>query len=234
MLWTIQLELIGSMLVFGFLALFGKTRWGGLAAAALVAAMCLRWHNPGTYLSMFIVGAHLNKVSTRLLTPLLGMPLLVMGIYLASYKSNAPIYMPVSWTANTVQETTGIRLYWPVFIELIAASALVVAVLSLRPLQRLLNLKPIEWLGKWSFSLYLTHTFVLSIVAPIVFKATVQTQGYGMAALVAIIATVVVSLLIAEPFRRMFDLPSIQVANRMAKGEAAPPTTDATPDARVA
>jgi len=130
-LWTIQLELLGSMLVFGFLALFGKSRWSGIAAVVLVSAMCLRWHSPGTYLAMFIVGAYLNRIPPKLLTPVLGVPLLVVGIYLASYKSNAPIYMPVSWSANTIQESTGIRLFWPVFIELLAASALIIAVLSL-------------------------------------------------------------------------------------------------------
>lgn len=219
-LWTIQLEMMGSMLVFGFLALFGKSRWSGIAAVVLVSAMCLRWHNPGTYLAMFIVGAYLNKVPARVLTPVLGLPLLVIGVYLASYKSNAPIYMPVSWSANTIQETTGIQLFWPVFFELLAAAALIVAVLSLRPMQWLLNLKPIEWLGKWSFSLYLTHTFVLSTIAPVVFKATVVSRGYGTAAALATLATICVSLLIAEPFRRAFDLPSIRVANRVGKSEA--------------
>lgn len=219
-LWTIQLELMGSMLVFGFLALFGKSRWSGIAAVVLVSAMCLRWHNPGTYLAMFIVGAYLNKIPTRMLNPGLGVPLLLAGVYLASYKSNAPIYMPVSWSANTVQETTGIQLFWPVFFELLAASALIVAVLSLRPMQWLLNRKPIEWLGKWSFSLYLTHSFVLSTVAPIVFKASVGSHGYGTAAALATLATIFVSLLIAEPFRHAFDLPSIRVANRIGKGQA--------------
>ncbi len=218
-LWTIQLELMGSMLLFGFFALFGKSRWSGIAAVVLVSAMCLRWHSPGTYLAMFIVGAYLNKIPARFLTPLAGVPLLVVGIYLASYKSNAPIYIPVSWSANTIQETTGIQLFWPVFFELLAASAVIGAVLSLRSMQWLLNLKPIEWLGKWSFSLYLTHTFVLSTIAPVVFKATVESKGYGTAAALATLATICVSLLIAEPFRRAFDLPSIRVANRIGKGE---------------
>lgn len=158
----------------------------------------------------------------------------MIGVYLASYKSNAPIYMPVSWGANTIQESTGIRLFWPVFIELLAASAIIVAVLSIRPLQWLLNVKPIEWLGKWSFSLYLTHTLVLSVVAPIVFKASLASQGYVGAATLAIIATVCLSLLVAEPFRRVFDLPSIRVANRIGKGEVSAPTTNTPRNAEAA
>jgi len=88
--------------------------------------------------------------------------------------------------------------------------------------------KPVEWLGKWSFSLYLTHTLVLSVVAPIVFKAALATQGYGGAATLAVLATVCISLLVAEPFRRALDLPSIRVATRIGKGELSAQTT-ATP-----
>lgn len=61
-LWTIQLELMGSMLLFGFLALFGKSRWSGIAAVVLISAMCLRWHTPGTHLAIFIVGANLSRI----------------------------------------------------------------------------------------------------------------------------------------------------------------------------
>ncbi|HEL4235454.1 TPA: hypothetical protein ACKQCD_001415 [Stenotrophomonas maltophilia] len=112
------------------------------------------------------------------------------------------------------------------FIELLAASALILAVLSLRPLQWLLNLKAFDWLGKWSFSLYLTHTFVLSTIAPSVFKSILTSHGYGQAAALAILCTIAVSLLIAEPFRRAFDLPSIRAANRIGQ------STD--PQAKVA
>lgn len=233
-LWTIQLEMIGSMLVFGFLALFGKSRWSGVAAFVLVTAMCLRWHNPGTYLAMFIVGAYLNRIPQRLLTPGLGLPMLAIGIYLASYKSNAAIYAPVSWSANSIQEATGIHLFWPVFIELLAASALILAVLSLGPLQWLLNLKAFDWLGKWSFSLYLTHTFVLSTIAPSVFKSTVTSHGYGQATALAIFCTIAVSLLIAEPFRRAFDLPSIRVSNRIGQSTAPRAEADASEESNAA
>ena len=76
---------------------------------------------------------------------------------------------------------------------------------------------PAKWLGKISYSLYLTHALALMITAPIVARA--QLTG-SMHTIAHLLSAVVLSLLLARTFYQWFERPFV---NNPKKNEAAAP-----------
>ncbi|QDE38488.1 acyltransferase [Luteibacter pinisoli] len=216
-LWTIQLEFYGSMLLFAFLALFGRFRYSGLAAAA---AALLLWHissNPGTYFAMFIVGAYIGRLPALFRTRWFAAIAIPLGIFVASYKSNAPLYVPLVVLANWIQEHAGLSWNWPALYELLGAWLLVAGVVASPLAHTILTARPVAWLGRVSFTVYLIHTLILGSAGAAVFKAVARHASYSTAAWSAIAVVVILTLILAEPFRRIFDEGAIRLANRVGK-----------------
>lgn len=78
-----------------------------------------------------------------------------------------------------------------------------------------LSIKPIEWLGKVSYSLYLVHLTLLATVFHLFYG---KVNSYILSAVV-----VVGSLLLAEAFYLLVEAPSIQLGRRLAAKKPALP-----------
>jgi peptidoglycan/LPS O-acetylase OafA/YrhL len=216
-LWTIQLEFYGSLFLFGFLALFGKGRYSGLSAAVAILVLMTISQNPGTYFAMFIIGAYINRSPAFFRRPWFTLPALLLGLFISAYKPNAPLYLPLVAAANNTQTLTGLAWNWPVVYEAIAAWLIVTAILGSPLAHRVLSTPIIAWTGKVSFSVYLIHTMILGSVGASVYKHTLAALGYEYAAFTAIAAVFACTLLIAEPFRRIFDARAIRVASAVGR-----------------
>ncbi len=157
-LWTLSLELYGSMFVFAFLALTHNMRNKALAFLPLFAVLLVL---NSEYFTAFLLGITLNYVaaaSLRLARPLsfvLSTGLLITGLVLGSYSTSNNL-------AHTLFE------YVPVFVvkhniwvHVIGGFFVVLAVVLSKNLQLFFSMRLLRFLGYISFSIYLIHPLVI-------------------------------------------------------------------------
>lgn len=81
-LWTIQLEFIGSCIIFSFTSLFFKYKNINYITAFVIILMISIFKTTGIYLSLFIIGAIIVKNKIRLNKKLL-IPTTIIALYIA-------------------------------------------------------------------------------------------------------------------------------------------------------
>ncbi|WP_250513764.1 acyltransferase [Caballeronia sp. INDeC2] len=224
-LWTIQIEFYGSLMIFAFFAVFGPIRYNGIAA--LIVSLVLMKTVPiqGTLLSLFFAGAYLNYDWITNAIKTVAIPMLLVGLFIGGYDSSMPVYAGVARFANYLQFGWGIKPYWPLFFVGCGAVLIVASVLASPALQRALSTSPIAWLGRVSFGMYLVHTFVLASVGAAVFRILEPHLPYWASAALSSGLALAVALLTAEIFTRFVDLPATRLANSFARSITVRPCT---------
>jgi len=159
-LWTMNIEFVGSLLVFIVLALVSNLRRRYLIYLAL---MLMFWKG---LMPVFIVGLALcdyytYKERAPLKTPLIILFSLII-LYMGSYQriDHFTIWQPLDRLQKINQA----------FPYLIASVLLIMIAVSSKKLQVFLSLKWMAFLGKISFSLYLLHLLVLGSISCYLFK----------------------------------------------------------------
>jgi peptidoglycan/LPS O-acetylase OafA/YrhL len=94
------------------------------------------------------------------------------------------------------------------FSSLLGAALLLLLCLDSPAAQRVLTLKPLHWLGRVSYSLYLVHLVVI--------VALVRALHLQVAAPLLLLAAVPLSLLVAEVFYQLVERPSQSLGRRLA------------------
>jgi peptidoglycan/LPS O-acetylase OafA/YrhL len=147
-LWTMQNELFGSFMVFLFLGLFGKLarRWVFYLAFGLIL---LKTPYLAFLLGMAICDVWVNRPDLKqLLTARVSTILLVAGLLLGSWHVGwLNLYNPV-YGRFTLPMFNQAEMQ--VFVLIIAAACLILAVLRLGWLKRFFELRPLQYLGKVS------------------------------------------------------------------------------------
>lgn len=210
-LWTMNIELPGSLLVFAFLALFGvvRNRW-------LLYAVCgcvLAWALDRLYLFDFLMGVVLCdayvrfEVRQRLFD--LGWfawPLLALALCIGGY-----LGYPVLPTRIT-------DFCPPRYYPTIGGVMVVGVPLFSMQMQRVMNSRPLAWLGRISFGLYLIHVLILlSLTCSVyVYLLDVRHWGGDSAGIAALGVEVTASLLAGWIMYYIADVPSIVVGKWIA------------------
>ena len=198
-MWTMSMELYGSFLVFGLLAISHVTKRRNLIC--MVALIILFLAHKFYYLA-FPLGMMLYKVEEMaakyksiLITVVLPFILLSLGLLLGSYPSiNFAHYSWWDWIYDFKNGKEFLDTFGYVYIH-VAGSVLVVTAVILSPLlQKILGSRIFIFLGLISFSLYLLHPLVLGAVSCPIFLNYQESMGYNKAALIALIALVVVTI----------------------------------------
>jgi peptidoglycan/LPS O-acetylase OafA/YrhL len=205
-LWTMHYELYGSFLIFMYLALFGKhsNRW---IFYVLFSIVFLK-----TYFLGFIAGMAICDIYTNL-RPAVGAQLrsvylwlsLLIGVVLGT------------WTTTSIYIGFYNHLSLPFFsapqleltAHMVGAILVVLSVLELKILSSFFETKPMQYLGRVSFSLYLTHPLVLGSLASYIFYRLLPTHGYRVATLACVVISVPLTFVVASLFTRYVDSPSI-------------------------
>lgn len=203
-LWTMHFELIGSFMVFAFLALFGnlRKRWIFYFALGLITMQ--------SYLFPFVLGMALcdlwmncqdllRKVSARTTWVLLGVGLLLGSIHESVYPSLYQTGMTLFFTEEQ----------FLVFQHSVGALMVLWAILKLRPVSSFFNLKPLQYLGKISFSLYLIQLPVIYGFSTFVFVHLYYRLGYALSFIVMTAVSLPVIFVLAHYYTRFVDAPSI-------------------------
>ncbi len=102
-------------------------------------------------------------------------------------------------------------------------------VMLLPPLHRLLASPVPAWLGRISFGLYLTHFPIVFTAASATFVALRNPLHYGGAALAAFVVGLPLSLLAAEVFTRLVDLPAVGLSRMLSKRQWMMPPAETCP-----
>lgn len=109
----------------------------------------------------------------------------------------------------------------------IGAALLVASALAMPALARALGCRPFAALGRISYSVYLLHRPLLTLVAPFVLTPTllasqlVVVKGVTTASAVLLLAIVVVgSIAIAIPFHRAVEIPAMRLGQTLARRAA--------------
>lgn len=142
----------------------------------------------------------------------LGTGMLALSVILGAY----PVaYSPTN--AYRILNHLPDRLNPYYFYHMLAAALLVAAIYLLKPLRRLLSIKPALFLGKISYSVYLVHIPVLfSLSAWLLLKFTKKTQDYNLSARLMFGISILVILVFSWLFYRFIEKPSAKLIERTA------------------
>jgi len=198
-LWTMYTEFWGSMLVFGLAACFMGMRNRG--AILLVLALGIAGFG-GTMLSVrlaaFVTGSAMAAVAFVPNSNRRWFALAAIACLLGSDVAVATYSLPA------------------VRIDCLAAVLLLLAVVKSEPLSHLLSSRPLAYLGRISFSLYLVHQPVIYSLGSWVFLRLLSHAGYLGAALAAFICVLVTSFGLAHFTEAWIDRPSASLVRRLS------------------
>ncbi|MGU7842177.1 acyltransferase family protein [Burkholderia sp. AW33-5] len=213
-LWTIGVEFLGSLLLFAYLALFGYSRFRSWIAAAISILLMIANPTNGILFALFFVGAFMHTWRVPE-SPWSVAACVLVGLYLGGYHWYSIPYQPIVAGAEWIA-SAGIRIEWPVAVPAVGSVLLVYAVLGKNKVSALLSTRPAVWLGDKSFSLYLTHTFVLSSLGIHVYLWTTG-HPHILRASAATAAVAVASMVFSSVFACFVDAPSVKLAQQFGK-----------------
>jgi len=220
-LWTIYYEMIGSVLIFAILAMVGRDHRRGYVYAFLVFILI------GTNFIGFVAGLILADIyhnRSQVYKFIANLSIIYKGLALtaALYFASFPplrnaenlslVHRPLLFLDNYTLNQT--------IVLLIAAVTIIVLVLTSKRLNKLLELKPLVFLGSISYSMYAIHLLVLGSAASLAFYLA-QQQGlpYNYSAAIAVGVYLPTVLIVAVLFNKFVDKPAIALS-RIAGGSS--------------
>jgi peptidoglycan/LPS O-acetylase OafA/YrhL len=212
-LWTLHIELCGSLLVMLLVAIRASiSREAYLAACAILGCMFVL-----SPMAPFILGHvaanHLRHPVSRS-RQTLGAALLGSGILLCSTPLLAPLSSLWWWLPPTPLGIPG----GPMIMQKTLGAGLVFGGFALLPvLQRQLQRPALRRLGTISFSLYLVHLPLTFTAVAAGFIRLQTILPYGIAATVTTVAGIVASLALAVVFEHWVDRPAINLSRMIGR-----------------
>lgn len=206
-LWTMRIELVGSFLVFAFLFAAGRWRYRWTIYAGLGLAFI------NSYLLCFVAGMALcdwyfSPSRPAALRPYMWAPVLALALLFGS--------SPVGTLEGTIfaafPSWLGYGLSLPPRLHIIGAILLVFTLVFAPVLHRGLEWRPMLWLGRVSFALYLTHLLVIGTFMSWLFAIIEPHTGYLPGFVLALVPAGALIGLVAHWFTRLVDEPAIRLS----------------------
>lgn len=208
-LWTMQIELIASFIIFFLIYIFfNKSRFTFNILAALVPLIFIPISLKlvlGIYAFVFgmLLYMHGKKIPS-----LLTIPALIIGLYFAGIHNTSSSY-------SIFTDILGNKAYQ--LLNFMAGFLIVYGVLFNDKVSLFLDKKPLVLLGKLSFSIYLLHVILLYAVSIPLFNNLYLYLNYPAAALISAIITIILILVFSFFYSKYIDDLSINVANAIEK-----------------
>ena len=209
-LWTMQVELFGSLLLFLLILIRQYQQWLFFLAAVLLLSISYWIWSEGVFLglSCFVLGMLIYAYAREL--PLFVAILMgLSGLYLAGTHDNSGSYQ---WLVALL----GTKTYD--YANALAGVLLVYSILMSPQISSYLDQKGLVKLGEWSFSIYLLHLPLLYLVCVPVLNQLIHWQVDAQLAVWAAIFIFLCALLrCAAIYSRYVDRFAIQVSQDFAQ-----------------
>lgn len=212
-LWTMYTEFLGSFLVFAILLLFAQSKYRWIMYIGCIILTFNTWFMPfiiGMIVADMYTQRLLDKLRRAWVIPLL----LIGGLFLGSMPSGG-----VSGTMYEIFSGEGIGEFLGVkdfsaemFYLTVGATMVVLAVLLSKRLSGWFGVRRVALLGRYTFSLYLTHLIVLYVIAVPIFLQLYGQISYNRSVAVAVFVAVPFLWAMTWLFERYIDAPSIRFA----------------------
>jgi peptidoglycan/LPS O-acetylase OafA/YrhL len=209
-LWTIKIELYGSVYVYLFLLVLGRFRFSWLAILLLLVYL-----RHGPYFGFF-VGLALADLKQRgwlagqSRTPAVLSVILMLGAFcLVSY----PGYVSPAFLQGTLYGALPPRAPMFVGYPMLAACMAFAALLMHEPMGRWLSRPFWALLGRISYALYALHFLVLGTFTAWLFCCLLAFFNPATASALAIIAGFAMTMLLAHGVTLLVDQPVTRAAN---------------------
>ncbi len=214
LLWTLHVELVGSLLVLVLVRLRPRLPPALHAAGLALLAVALST----SPLLMFLLGyLAARSPASRQPRPLLGLLLVAGGVALCSNRAApfAATLLALLPRAPLGPATTALSL------QFMLAAALLFAGLAMLPrVRQWLSRPALRWLGRISFSLYLVHFPVLFTISSGLFVVLLPRLGYGQAVAGSLFGGGLVTVALAIAFERGIDRPAIRFGRLLGRRAA--------------
>jgi peptidoglycan/LPS O-acetylase OafA/YrhL len=210
-LWTMSIELYGSMLVFGVLAMThrAKNKWIGLVAASVFLMLINK-----TLYTCFILGISFNYIETH--TPKLNKNLLFLlsilfmaaGCVLGSYHSihtEGTLFGKLPHSIMALKNT----------FLIVGGYFVILSVIISPRMQAFFSSPALRFLGAISFSLYLLHVLIIGSFSSFVFLKLAGMMGYNAAVGVVFLLTTPVVLVLSHLMTQYVDMKGVKLAGAL-------------------
>ncbi|HEM8709430.1 TPA: acyltransferase [Acinetobacter baumannii] len=208
-LWTMRIELFGSFIIYIACLLQYKPIFRHLFLL-LIAAISITILPELMMLGFisFIIGHYFYFIQKQI-PEALSILIFIFGLYFCGAHNTSTSY---TFFSNFLGEKTYDYLNF-------AGGVLVVfAVLKSRIIDDILDKKPLIWLGKVSFAIYLIHLSIIYIICVPIFNLLIDS-GYSFvpASAIASIITFFLILLFSHYYSKYVDDLAINTSNKIAK-----------------
>lgn len=213
-LWTMSYELLGSFLIFGFLALFGRLqkRWIVYVVLSVVFIQ--------TYFVAFLWGMLLADLLKHKWTEskITAVIVLITGTYLGSapYTSlMGTVYAPIEIGVRGINEWMQFQIDPRQFARTLGAAMILFSLLRLKVLQRLFGWAPFAYLGQLSFSIYLIHFTFLNTFSAFLFSKVNPYLSYNLAFVITFMVSMVPLFVLSHFYMKYIDQGAIKLAREL-------------------
>lgn len=206
-LWTMNYELLGSFLVFSFLSLFGSAKKRYIFYLTLIIVFYNSYFL-AFFLGLFLCDWNLNKHKT--ISKPFVFTCFVIGIFLGSY--------PYGVTENTIYNFLDVKfivLNYQVFYHVIGAFFFMIGLLNSSILKDVFSSKIFAFLGKISFSLYLTHIPILASLSFFLFAKLSSLYSYHISFVITFSASITLTFLISYLMYKYVDTKAVDISKHI-------------------
>jgi peptidoglycan/LPS O-acetylase OafA/YrhL len=213
LLWVMTYELLGSLAALGlaYLVLQLRNRW--VIYVLVILALLFGWE-PAQYFARFIIGVAIADFFVSFPKIKYRLPIVIsaglIGFTLLTY--------PRVGLAPGVPSMYGILPIMPVgdqtiFWQTMGATLVIFTILYARTLQTLLNLRPLQFLSRISYSAFLVHLVIMGSFSAWFFHFLKEIQGlaFGPTFALAYLSTLALILALAYAFTRLVDEPGMRM-----------------------
>lgn len=208
-LWTIKIEFFGSFMVFAFVALFGKLR----NRYIIYVLMLLYFYDShylgfvfGVILSDLVHGNHEKWEAFNKKT--LTIVLFILGIYFGSvpnWGEQGFLYKYIFDAFNWSQTS--------IFLNSIGAFFIVFALIHFEWMKTFFSTKPMVFLGRISFSLYVMHLLVICSFSSILFNILIELVSYKISVITVVSLSMILIFGVSYLTYKYVDAKGIALAN---------------------
>lgn len=207
-LWTMRIELIGSFIIY---------------------IACLLQFKPNLrHLFLFLIIIASTQIPTTLM---LGFYSFIIGHYLYFIKQKAPegisiILMVLGlYFCGAHNESQSYSLFFKILgnntyevLNFFGGALIVFSVLNSKIIDNFLDKKPLIYLGKISFAIYLVHFTMIYIICIPIFNFLVENNlSFFSASMVASLITIFIIFIISVIYSRYVDDFSIKFSNKLSQ-----------------